>query len=307
MPQRRRLKRVLFRLKRYWARRHFDARARRVLATPALPAGDGAFRLVSMLRSRDLLMYLVAAKSLLSRVGPARVDVLDDGSLTADDRAQIGTHLDGARIHPIAEIDTGACQRGGCWERLCYIVDAVADSYVVQLDADTVTLAALPEVVAAIRANRSFILGDTQVAPMPMAELSAYLEQHGDGHICDEVERHLRHLPDAAARRYVRGSAGFCGFARGSVDRALLEAFHERMAAAVGARFSEWGSEQVASNVMVSADPEAVALRPPSYLNYLGGVVPEQAAFVHFLGTARFSGGAYAAAARRVIAGLSGC
>ncbi|GAA3251282.1 hypothetical protein GCM10020258_06930 [Sphingomonas yabuuchiae] len=114
--------------------------------------------ILSMIGTRTLIPYLVAVKSFHQQLAMGRIVLIDDGSLTEADRRTLARHCGTPRIIPIAEIDTGACPRGGTWERLLVLLDLRADHYVVQLDSDTVTLGDVPEVRAAITGNRGFML-----------------------------------------------------------------------------------------------------------------------------------------------------
>ena len=125
-------------------------RAGAVLDTPpAVPRDDGVV-LFSMIGTKVLLPYLVAAKSLHSRLGRGRFVILDDGSLTPADRRLLDSLLGNPVIRQIASVDTGPCPRGGCWERLLTLLDLRREAYVIQLDSDTVTIGEVPEVAAAV-------------------------------------------------------------------------------------------------------------------------------------------------------------
>lgn len=134
------------------------AGAREILGTaPIVGCADGVV-LFSMIGSRVLLPYLVAAKSLHNRLGMGRFAILDDGTLTATDLEVLDHHLDHPQIYSITDIDPAPCPVGGCWERLLTLLDLRQDNYVIQLDSDTVTQGPLPEVVEAIRQGRNFTL-----------------------------------------------------------------------------------------------------------------------------------------------------
>ena len=72
----------------------------------------------SMMGTRVLLPYLVAVKSFHAQLAIGRVVILDDGTLTAADRAVLAHHLGNPSILPIDAVKTGACPTGGTWERL---------------------------------------------------------------------------------------------------------------------------------------------------------------------------------------------
>lgn len=283
--------------------------ARAVLRTPPLPARDDGVVILSMVGAGVVAPYLVAAKSLGRALGRGRAVVLDDGTLRERDRAALRRHLPGVEIRRAAVVDTGACPRGGCWERLMEILDLRADQYVIQLDSDTVTLGATPEVADAIRDNRSFSLrGEPESALLGVDAFAAGLPPLAEPlHVQHAAERAMGRLaPPLPQFRYFRGCAGFAGFSRGGSGRALAQAFSAAQADAVGAaRWASWGSEQVASNFVIANDPDPLLLPYDRYLNYWGDPLPADARFAHFLGTCRFSGLAYLRETRRAIRRLS--
>ena len=59
------------------------------------------------------------------------------------------------------------------------------------------------------------------------------------------------------------------------------------------------------SNLYIANEGEPVLLPYERFLNYWNEPVASQAAFVHFVGTFRYHGGAYAAAARQALDALS--
>jgi hypothetical protein len=293
---------MFYRLSRGAGRLMFNAFARDVLATRPLSMVPAPLVLLSQVCHRDLLPYLVAVKSLYRRLGEGEVVVVDDGTLDEADKAHILWHLPLSSIVPLAAIDTGRCPRGGTWERLLAIVDRSAEAYVIQVDSDTVTAGAIPEVVAAYRANRSFTLGtDIGQAAVPVAEIKTFPHDS----ICCLAERMLSKLPEAGRLRYVHGSSGFAGFARGAFSRGAVEAFSDAMRGLLGDRWDEWGSEQVASNFLVANAPDAVVLPYRRYACFEPWLDRNPRAFLHFYGTYRYKGGIYAAAARQAISALA--
>ena len=286
------------------ARRALHAwRCRAVWSTAPMQAGDvsSGLELVTQLGRRDLLMYLIAAKSALRALGPAQVVQLDDGSLRDEDRGTLAAHLPGSRCLPIAGIDTGSCPRGGTWERLCHILDRAADRYVIQLDADTLACDSLDAVRDCVAANRPFALG-TRLGRAPVPAIAApQAAAAGSAHVQHAAEHVLAAMPGAGELRYIRGSSGFAGFARGGFQRARLDQFSRDMAATLGARWREWGTEQVASNFVVANSPNAVVLPFPDYACYDPDLDVAGSRFLHFVGTHRFAGGVYGARSRRVL------
>jgi hypothetical protein len=114
-------------------------------------------------------------------------------------------------------------------------------------------------------------------------------------------------VPQIAHPLYVRGCAGFAGFAPSKDGRGLAEAFSREAQALLGAdRWAQWGSEQVASNFVIANEPDARLLRYDRYLNFWNEGVPADARFIHFIGTYRYTGRAYIDATRQAVAALRG-
>ena len=287
-------------------RRLHDLRCRGILATPPLAIRPAPLAFCSLVSQRDLIMYLVAIKSVYRQVGEGTIHVINDGSLTADGIAALNHHLGDPVIVPIASVDTGACPRGGCWERLLHILDLSRDRYVIQVDSDIVARRAMAEVTQSYRANRSFTLG-TRIGQriISTAEASANVAASTTEHIQITAERALAGLGEAETRRYVRGCAGFAGFAAGAVSRAAAAAFSQGMQAQIGPRWSTWGTEQVASNYLIANAPDALVLPWPRYASYYPEVSIPDADLVHFLNQHRFEGGHYARESRAVISALT--
>jgi len=295
-------------------RRHRWA-ARGVLETPPVVPSeeDDGLILFAMVGRRVLLPFLVAAKSLRQALGRGRFVVMDDGSLTEADRATIEFHLGAPRIIPIASVDTGPCPRGGTWERLLTILDLRAGAYVIQCDSDTLTCGPLPEVTAAIASGRSFTLRGEAGAERHKVSAFAPTRRLRDPaarvHVQDAIEAAMDelHIPGLADPFYVRGCSGFAGFAPGAGGRALAEAFSAEAERLVGpARWREWGTEQVTSNFVIANEPDPVLLPYDRYLNHWNAPLPASRRFVHFIGTWRFSRGAYLRDTKAAIARLRG-
>jgi hypothetical protein len=137
-----------------------------------------------------------------------------------------------------------------------------------------------------------------------VAVSSARMNGDPSTHVQTLAERALTQigLPDGA--RYVRGCSGFAGFARGSDVGPRIRDFSARMERALGAKWTEWGSEQVGSNFLVANAPGAIVLSAPRYLNYPGGAIPSDTSFLHFIGPSRFADGTYRRSAERAIDAL---
>ena len=75
------------------------------------------------------------------------------------------------------------------------------------------------------------------------------------------------------------------------------------MHAAIGDKWSEWGSEQVMSNIIVANAPHARVLPHPKYAD-CQKMKPGQTRFIHFIGSCRFRNGTYAQLGTEVVASL---
>lgn len=284
---------------------------RAVLATrPARVCQDGVV-IFSMIGTRVLLPYLVAAKSFQAQLGRGRFAILDDGTLTEADKAVLAHHLGDPPITPIAAVDTGPCPRGGTWERLLTILDLRRGDYVIQLDSDIVALGPVPEVAAAIDAGRSFTLrGEASAEVLPLPAIAEWASRHRDPgrqHVQSAIEQAMDQVAIAGRPElsYVRGCSGFAGFAPGNEGRGLAEAFSQEATRLLGPdHWAEWGSEQVTSNFVVANEADAMLLPYDRYLNFWNEPISPDAGLVHFIGTYRYHRGAYLAAARRAIAAL---
>ncbi|MXP26066.1 hypothetical protein GRI39_08455 [Altererythrobacter indicus] len=300
------------RLLRKLRERLFPVLTRNVLNTPPVKPVDDGVIIFSMIGSRVLLPYLVAVKSFHAALGRGRMVILDDGSLTAKDRAVLATHLGNPRIIAIADVDTGDCPRGGTWERLLTLLDLRTDAYVIQLDSDTVTLGNVPEIRDAIGQGRSFtIRGEAEAELVPIlrndgARARPFVVEPGT-HVQRAIENGLGHLTIAGldAPRYVRGCSGFAGFAPSDEGRQLAVTFSREAASLLGmGKWSEWGSEQVTSNFVIANQPDPLLLPYDKYLNFWNSGIPDDARFLHFIGTHRYSGNSYIKAARQAIRDL---
>lgn len=284
-------------------------RARGILSTPAIVPRDDGVILYSMIGTRVVLPYLVAVKSLHAQLQRGRVVILDDGTLTAADRALLDHHLGMPEVFSIASVDLGGCPPRSCWERLLLLLELRRDAYVIQLDSDTVTLGPVPSVQSAIEEGRDFTLRGEAGAqwlsiPAFRATRPAVDPMAPTTHIQDATEAILDRIDAGlpADRHYVRGCAGFAGFAPGGFGPEVARAFSREAETILGREsWSRWGSEQVMSNVLIANEGAPMLLPYDRYLNYWNSDIPADARFVHFIGTYRYHHGAYLDATLRAI------
>jgi hypothetical protein len=301
---------MFFRARRALGRAWFDFNCRALLRTTPIHSNDDQLTLVSMLCHGEVVMYLLAAKSFCGQLGRnPKVVILDDGTLTKSDTATLQAHIPEVRVVPISEVSPDRCPKGSCWERLLLIGDLVKDSYVVQLDSDTLTANSITEVAQCIDANRSFtLLGDGSHPEIePMVSACARSKTNLSPMVQAVCERSFEQLPESASLKYVRGNAGFTGFAKGAIDREKIVWFSDLMRRIANEKWDEWGSEQVTSNLLIANSGNAHVLEFPKYLSYWAhDEVPyDDASFIHFIGPHRFSNGFYVKSAGKIIAALA--
>jgi hypothetical protein len=302
---------MFFRARRALRRAWFDLNCRSLLSTPPLQSDDTSLTLVSMVCHGEVLMYLLAAKSFCRQLGRnPQVVILNDGSFTRSDYATIHSQIPAAKIVAISEVPPANTPKGSCWERLLLISDLVSDTFVVQLDSDTVTVKPIPEVSRCIEANQSFTLMGDRSFPEIESMTSACERSKDNLHPMVQAvcERSFDQLPESSSLRYVRGNAGFNGFAKGSINREKVEWFSELMRRLAKEQWNQWGSEQLTSNLLIANTDSAFPLPFPKYLSYWAhpDVNYDDAAFIHFIGPHRFSNGLYLRKAKNIIAALSG-
>ena len=294
---------MLYRIRKFQRALHNIA-CRGIVNTPPVKIKPAPLTFCSMVSTTDFVMYLAAMKSMYKHMGEGRVVTVDDGSLTQEQRALLRKHLD-ADVRHINDSPKRRVPKGGTWERLTTIVELSRDSYVIQVDSDTLTRNAIPEILDSYRRGRPFILaGDRRGGRLTSVEqASETARADGHPHIQTTAESKLDTIPGIKPR-YVRGCSGFFGVPKGAVTLEDVEEFSEAMTAALGARWSEWGTEQMTVNYLVANLPGVGVLQPPKYTQYFGKQLCAESSFVHFIGSYRFDGFAYTRETRKLISEL---
>jgi hypothetical protein len=300
---------MFYRVKRALRRSIFNHGSRAILRAAPILQNNDQLTLASMICHGEISMYLLAVASFCQQFGSVpRIVVLDDGSLTPRDYATLRTQLRDIQILGFSDVPKARCPRGGCWERLLLISDLVKDSYVIQLDSDTLTRSEIPEVRECVSANRSFtLLGDGSYPFVePMIDACARYKNNLDPMVQAVCERSFDQLKESPTLNYLRGNAGFTGFAKGSITRERVEWFSDRMRTLAHEQWDHWGSEQLVSNLLIANCEGAYPLPFPKYLSHW--VRPEvsydDAAFIHFIGPHRFANGLYMRSAQKVLRNL---
>ncbi len=277
-----------------------------VIDTPPIQSVEDSNVLVlSQVHHAAVKMSLIAIKSFVKKFGHCKIELINDGSLTETDLSLLQQHIQGVTIVEITDIDIADCPKGGCWERLCHLLKRTEDYYVIQLDSDTVTIGALPEIHQQVNDNLGFSIGGPMFPdPVPIDYMSQLAESWNVDHVQAKAEMNLVALKDLQITHYLRGCAAFAGFPRGSNLRTLLSEVSQTMEKQLGKdTWSEWGTEQFSSNVMQSLCQGSQILNWPKYHNhgfpnydtnrnglseYLGKV-----SLIHFIGPTRFSNDLY--------------
>lgn len=288
--------------RRKYRTRRFNRQISGILDTPPIKVADARWMIVSMVFSRDLIMYLLCIKAFYRRMGGGRVVAIIPADLPQSQQSLLRRHVEGIELQVIDEIDTGGCQRGGTWERLAFCLDRSADKYVIQIDSDVLAFGRdLTEVLSFANGNVPFAMSDGAEI-LPMRDVARWAsEQNGNNHIGHAVARALDRYPGCDDLRYVQGSSGFTGFARGGKRRQEIEAFHQNMSELMGPRWTEWGTEQCASNFAIANSPGAVTLPYPAYSSFHPGGPRLVAKCMHFIGSHRFEEDFFAGRARKEI------
>lgn len=261
--------------------------------------------LLSMVQHSDVDMLLVAIKSFCRFVPVREFVIVADPSLTTADKEILRQHLKQIRFIDADVIAEDQFPRGGCWERILGISSLNNDSYVIQLDADTITLSKPSQVLECVANNKAFTLSTKSGTSVSSVEQSTLFakerQQAGATHIQISCEALLDQAPNTFTH-YVRGCAGFAGFAPGDASYKKLADINQFFSEKLQHRWSEWGSEQFASNLLVAnaANPEMLALD-----QYDVPLNRPNLAFHHYIGTMRFANLTYIKNTRQIIRSLS--
>lgn len=302
-----RIKRKFCRIKSKVDHAWFDFRCAAIYKTPPVKCDPSSnVMIVTQLYPPVVTMYMLAAKSLARYVRPKGFVIVDDG-LGAEDKRILSDHFEVIRFVSSESMRRKTCPAGGCWERLLTLSEANKTDYVIQLDADTLTLAEPTEVLQSISTEQSFTLGTSSGTHfVDLEEASHYAFMDPDEHVQSYAERALGQYPDRERYKYVRGCAGFTGFAPKKLTVENIEKFSTQMEKLVGQKkWSEWGSEQVASNFMAANIPGSMVLPVERYPFWKHDIHVGRAVFVHFFGTFRFVGGMYLRQSLRIIKQLN--
>ena len=288
----------------------------KVCETPPISTDKSAdLIIVSQLHKKAIYMALVALKSFIRKLPTVRLELLDDGSLDKGDYALLHQHLPGANVVKINDVDVIDCPHGGTWERLIRIQELTSEGYVIQVDTDTLTINNISEVISCVEMNNAFTIGGPEwPEKASLQAIKTFAEKHESSHIQIESEKMLAQVKSIGLDGYIRGCSAFAGFPKNSNLIGPLNHFSREMEGFMGKRWTEWGTEQFASNVMISLCPEAVLLAWPTYQNFgfpfykpLLEKTESTAdvSFIHFIGTNRYRKDVYRRLIKTTINSLS--
>ncbi|WP_261858315.1 hypothetical protein [Photobacterium sanguinicancri] len=283
-----------------------------ITTAPTSHIGSNDVAVLSMIGKRVINDYLVAIKSFLFWYPEVSVHVLSDGTLDDSDRLLIRSHIHSVTFYTYNDVSMEGLPTGNCWERLVTLLNLAETRYVIQLDSDIVVNAAIPEVKSAVESQVSFVIGDPNWSQaVPLDELSRLASQNLSQHVQSQSEHVMSRIPSLHDKSvcYLRGCAGFTGIPKGVNKLALLRQFSQEMAAILGEeKWSEWGSEQVASNFIASTCQGGHVLPWPQYQTYMfpqSTTRLEKTSLIHFMGTCRYRHGEYKKAVNRALTMLS--
>ena len=294
---------MFFRLTAQLKAAKFDRQIADIRRTAPLRLKDAPWTILTMISPRHVLMYLLSLKCFYKKLGSGKVLVIAD-RMTERALATLRAHVPGISFVALEDIDTGACQRGGTWERLVYLLDHSRAEYVIQMDCDTLAVGAdVKEVADCVRNNIPFTMADGWKLES-MYEAAASAAKIPGDYVGIAAERMFDRYPGGDRLLYVRGSAGFAGFSRNGFSRASLEDFHRTMETLMGQRWREWGSEQCGSNFAIANSPGAKVLPYPEYTSFFPGANRSGSKLYHFIGAHRYEDGFYADRAREALGDL---
>jgi hypothetical protein len=294
---------MLYHFRTSLAYRYLEFKTRGLDATPQLASAPHAqCEAHTMLGARDVTMYVLAIKSLLSYVSDLAVVVHSDGTLSEHDRRRVGRHIAGVRFVLPEQADAHAATslrespfllewRGNdaAYRRLVDVELWRGAAKVIVLDSDVLTNRSPDEVAGWVRSgNKPFLLGQPSGQPLVSPpDRSEHVQA-----------QFLRKVPEISARlqkpsSFLQGAtAGFCGYfneiSLTSIERGLQTALD------LGLPMHQWGGDQCLVIYLLSIGG-AERLPVDRYINFEPSIraSAEQAAMIHFYGTHRFHGLVY--------------
>lgn len=275
--------------------------------SPLSYSKDPNITVVSMVGHTTVDMYLVAIKSFMFNFADANIEIINDGTLTSEDKKILEYHIPEVSMSNALEVDTLDCPDYSSWKRLFRIVDVTQSSYVIQLDSDTLTLGPLVEVFLNAKENRGFMIGESYWSqPIDLYHLKCIANRWkptGPQGFSEQILHSISFFD--SSDKYLHGCAGFAGYPKGSLSPSLVQELSSQIEEKIGREnWRVWGSEQAATNCLISKTDNSATLPWPKYRNYMFPPTNdpfEAASFIHFIGSNRFVDSVYQKAVNKFI------
>jgi len=299
---------MFFRYKDMFNRAVFDFSLRKVFTLPPIHLDhDSNTALLSMLQKKDMIMYLLSVRSFTQYVKVSKVFIMNDGSLGPSDIQILKAAIPEVVILAKTSYRSTLCPENGCWERLLAISELVNDYYVVQLDADTLSIKPILDVQSCILSGIAFTMTDnsrhTVKSMESRSEIGKSMLKKGDTHIQVRAEANFDKIDEYKKLKYVRGCAGFAGFPQRSFSKSFVEHISSQMFSVLGEKWAEWGTEQVMSNIVIANIKQNSILPNPEYCEI--NQINNKTCFIHFIGSHRFKNGVYIKNSKNVLDNLA--
>lgn len=301
---------MFWRLKQQFHRKIFNYMCSGVLQAPKIEPDNSDLLIVSLVSHMDVMMYLVAIKTLYRFLKRGEVVIINDGTLTKSDLSLLKSHVTFSEIVSLKDISMGNIPRGNVWERLVYTTEKIKDHYVIVLDADNLFMGPLFEVEKCYEQNVSFMFGsgfeingEILHGVLPMPVVCEKIKTLRNDYVEIYIESCFDQLPGYRHLKYAKANVCFIGFAKNSFTRKDLEEFSDHMQRIVGKRWWEWGTEKIAGIFLASNTIKSCVLPYPKYASYYAQpkINYDESVALHFTGTHRFCNGYYIRKARKTI------
>jgi hypothetical protein len=257
---------------------------------------------LSMLCKRDLYQYIISIYSFTQLLNPEKIVIVNDGSLNEKHLKILTKMIPDIIILNGTDYIDERVPTYTSWRRMLALESFIENYYVIQLDADLISRYDLEEVENAYLENRSFILGTNSNERITIEEAQKNAidrNTKNDKHVQQIAEENLDSLRAINYQYYVRGCAGFAGYAKGSFSIDTLIDISNCMFSSIGDTWRNWGSEQTAANILIANQSNSIIL--PLALYGSVNKYTEQFKLIHFLGSWRFDGFIYNKLAKKLI------
>jgi len=293
------MKEILEKVLREINKKRFDYSLLGVLKTPPINyKQDNKVTILTMLGHSTVNMYLVAIKSFMMQFGYGTIEVINDGTLTDNDITTLKNHVPNIRFSNASDVDTLSCPTYISWKRLLRIAEVAKNSYVIQLDSDTISLAPLIDIHDKVKKNEGFLIGSERWGqPVDVSFLHDIVISWKNQHVqakAEEIFKDIEFFKDGT--KYLRACAGFSGYPKNFARLHEIEQLSQQIEGKIGKKWHEWGSEQTATMCLISKTANASVLPWPKYQNFMepiSGNSISSASFIHFIGSTRYRNSKY--------------